>query len=407
MEGEGQMNELMKKDISIKAVSILLAVLFWFYVLNVDNPYELKRIPINVRIENESSLQEKGLVLKNNIDSTIEITVRGRKEILESLSPSDFIATIDFSKIKSDEDKYLKIEGPYHNINDISIATVSPRVINLELEKIRKNSFPVEVQLEGTLKDNYKILDYKIAPQNIMFEDVESLISNVASVRAVVDINGLDRDVNRQVECKVYNKEGKEIPSLSKNLRVDFVLEVAKEVPIDMVIIGQPAGEYVEVSRTVNPQTALIRGAPEILDKVTEIETEPISIENIEQSIVVPGKLKLPEGVSLVNTPKDAEVSVEVEKLLTKEFIIPRDSISILNEGALACDINTQSVSITVKGKLRDLNALTQNRINAAIDVGELREGTHIAPLSISLPPGFELVGEYSVEVKITNMIGP
>ena len=57
MEGEAQMNELMKKDISIKAVSIFLAVLFWLYVLNVDNPYQLKRIPVQVKIENESSLQ--------------------------------------------------------------------------------------------------------------------------------------------------------------------------------------------------------------------------------------------------------------------------------------------------------------------------------------------------------------
>jgi len=406
MEGEAQMNELMKKDISIKAVSIFLAVLFWLYVLNVDNPYQLKRIPVQVKIENESSLQEKGLVLKNHINSTVEVTVRGRKEILETLSPSDFVVTIDFSKIKSDEDKYLRIEGPYHNINDITIAAVSPRVINLDLEKIRKNSFPVEVQLEGALKNNYKILDYKVAPQNVTFEDVESVISTVASVKAVVDINGLDRDINRQVECKVYNKEGKEIASLSKNLRVDFILEVAKEVPIDLVITGKPAADYVEVSRKLSPQTALIRGAPEILDKINKLETEPISIENIEQSIDLTSKIKLPEGVSLVNTPKDVEVNVEVEKLVSKEFVIARDSINVFNSGMLTCEINTESVTVTVKGRMRDINTLTLDRIVASVDVGELSEGTHKVPLNIVLPPNYELIGEYNVEVKITNMLG-
>lgn len=397
------MNKVLRKDISIKAVSIFMAVLFWFYVLNVDNPYVLRRIPIQLKVENENALQEKGLVLKSKYNTTIEITVRGREEIINSLNASDFIAVLDFSKVKSADDKTIRIDGPYHNIRDITIPVVSPRFINIELEKIKKNSFPVEIKLEGSLKENYKILNMKVTPENVTFEDVESLIKTIGSVKAVVDINGLDRDLDRKIECKVYNKEGKEITALSKDLTVNLKLEVAKEVPITLVVNGNPARDHVEVLRAINPQRALIKGPPEILDRIYELKTEPVNIDNITQSINTAGKIKLPEGVILVNTPKEVAVNVEVEKLVNKEFTVAKSDINVFNTGLMGYEIMTENVVVTVKGKKVDVESLSLSSLKPSIDIGELKEGTHRVSLNIYVPTTCELVGEYDVEVKITK----
>jgi len=397
------MRELLKKDISIKAVSILLAVLFWLYVLNVDNPYVLRRISIPLKIENESALQEKGLVLKNKINPTVDITVRGREEIVNNLSSNDFVAVLDFSKIKSDSDKYLRVEGPYHNIKDIAIPVVSPRVINLELEKISKNSFPVEVKLEGNLKENYKILNFTVTPEYVTFEDVESLIKNVASVRSVVDINGLDRDIDRKIECKVYSKDGKEITSLSKNLTVNLKLEVAKEVPITLVVNGRPAEDYVETLRTVTPQKALIKGTPEVLARVSELKTEPVDINDIRQSLSTNAKLNLPEGVVLVDMPREVAVNVGIEKLVNREINIAREDIAVLNAGLMNWEIRTENVVITVKGRQIDVDSLGISSLRPTVDVQGLEEGTHTVPLKINLPSSCKLIGEYQVEVRITS----
>ena len=75
------MNDLFKKDITIKIVSVLIAVLFWLYVYNTaDNPYNSKTFTnIPLKIENESSLDEKGFEIKNRYKTSIDITIRGRQ----------------------------------------------------------------------------------------------------------------------------------------------------------------------------------------------------------------------------------------------------------------------------------------------------------------------------------------
>jgi YbbR domain-containing protein len=408
MEGEGQMNDLLKKDIVIKIVSVLLAILLWLYVLNIDNPYKNKPLTIPIKVENINTLQEKGLALKNdNFTRNVEVIIRGREEVLNKISPGDFQAILDFSKVKSVDDKTLKIDFIY-DIDDITITVMIPRSVNIELEKIEKKAFPLQVELTGQPKENYKIINMTQVPESVTLEDVESVINQVASVKSFIDISNLDDDKTVKQECKVYDKNGKEITKLSKNLSVEVKLEVAKEVPVNLVVTGKPAQDYLEGAKKISPEKVLIAGPKEIVSGITGLKTEPVSIENSRENVSTKTAISLPEGVRLVNSPKEVLVNITIESLVNKNFTIAKDDIAILNfsaEELLDFEIVTESVEITLKGKQADLQNISAARMKPSIDVGGLEEGTHSIPLNIELPAGVRLLEKRNIEVKINKAL--
>lgn len=402
------MNDLLKKDIVIKIVSVLLAILLWLYVLNIDNPYKNKPLTIPIKVENINTLQEKGLALKNdNFTRNVEVIIRGREEVLNKISPGDFQAILDFSKVKSVDDKTLKIDFIY-DIDDITITVMIPRSVNIELEKIEKKAFPLQVELTGQPKENYKIINMTQVPESVTLEDVESVINQVASVKSFIDISNLDDDKTVKQECKVYDKNGKEITKLSKNLSVEVKLEVAKEVPVNLVVTGKPAQDYLEGEKKISPEKVLIAGPKEIVSGIAGLKTEPVSIENSRENVSTKTAISLPEGVRLVNSPKEVLVNITIESLVNKSFTIAKDDIAILNfsdEELLDFEIVTESVEITLKGKQADLQNISAARMKPSIDVGGLEEGTHSVPLNIELPAGVRLLEKRNIEVKITKAL--
>lgn len=408
MEGEAQMiRDIFKSDITIKIISVLLGILLWLYVLNIDNPYEEKSLTIPLSIENRNVLQEKSLSLLNedNINRNVEVIVRGRKEVINNVKSSDFEAVVDFAKIESEKDKTLRVEL-HHDIDDITISLLVPRSINIKLENIVKGDFAVDVEVTGKPKEGYKVINMTQIPEEVTIEDIESIIETVGSIRSVVDISGLDKDKTIKKECKIYNKEGKEIPTTDKNLSVEVKFEVAREVPIVPALKGKPANDYVEGHKILNPDKALIAGPSDIISNITELKTEPVDISNTKGNINVTSLINLPEGVRLIDTPKEVSVNVIIEELVEKKLTVQKDLISFENfakDNTLDYNVLADSVEVTVKGRRASINSITESSLKPIVNVSGLNEGTHQLLLKFTIPLDVKLIGEPKTDVKISK----
>jgi len=83
MEGEGQMNELLKKDLTLKIISVFFAIFLWFIVLDSSNPVTWVELNVPLKVENESSLKEKGIMLKNeNFPRNVSVSLKEEKALL-------------------------------------------------------------------------------------------------------------------------------------------------------------------------------------------------------------------------------------------------------------------------------------------------------------------------------------
>lgn len=410
MEGEGQVRDIFKKDITIKIGAVLIAILFWLYVYNNANPFTtttFRNIPL--KIENEASLTDNGYIIKNKYKSSIDITIRGRQESIDKVRSTDFEAVLDFSQIKSINDTSINIGYPYCNQKDVVIESFTPGTIDIQLARNKSNNFPVELVNQVTLKPGYKLLKVVLNPETITIVNEEGLINSVGSIKAVLDTKDIDRNVVEKVNCKVYNKDGKEITGMS-SLTVSVSVEVAKEVPVTLVTKGKPTDDFVVTQTTVTPDTMLITGPPEQLANIIDLKTDPIDIENKNQSFNVTPVIKLPQGIKFADPQKDAIVGVTIEKLAIKDISVSKSDIKLANtsaDGSLSYEILTENIPLQLKGRVSDLDGIRLDTLLPSIDLAGLTEGTHKLPLSIILPPQVKLLQGAFVEVKVIQSEKP
>jgi len=403
------MNRILSSDTSIKVISVLIAVLLWLYVVNIDNPFNNVTLKVKLKVENMETLEEKGLKLVDTVlPETIDVTVRGRGDTIKNVRPEDFTATLDFSKVKSEKDTRIKIDGPYHEIRDITVREVNPSTVEIKLDRIKEEVFPVETEVINKLGSSYKIASVSYSPEIVRLKDIKSLIDTVDSVKVIIEVENANGALSINSVSKVYNKNQEEIPSLSREVYVEADVEIAKQVEVVPVVRGKPSSEYVEVSRGAFPQKVYITGPYKVIEKISRLNTEPVSIENITQNFSVYSPIDLPEGVSLLDSPREVRVNVNVEKVITRDFNIPRENIAIKNSTGndnLKYEIIDTNVSVKLRGRQSQLQNIEAQSLQPFIDLEGLKEGEHTVPLRLVIPTGAELTREVPVKVSITKPV--
>jgi len=396
-----------KKDMKTKIISILIAVFAWLFVTNSMNPFVSRTIyNIPVTFINEDYLDENNYTLKNTIRNYIDVTIRGRQEAVDKVKASDFVATIDFSQITSVNNKRLVIQEPECLVKDVTLESYTPSAIDIQLARNKTGTFAVELEPSITMKSGYVLLNTTLSQETIQIFGEENIIDSVGAIKAKLELKDVDRDMTTQVPCSVYNKAGKEIASLSKDLKVNVKVEVAKEVPVALVTRGRLAADYVETLRVIDPVKVLVTGPVEELEQLKEIKTEQVDIDGLESNFTTSVPLLVPEGVKLVNSPSEITVNISVEKLVVRTIEIGSDDVNILNannDGTLVYEILTNRLLLQFKGRQAEVDAIRIADLRPAVDVSGLEEGTHRLRLNIKAPNQAKLVQQVNAEVRISK----
>lgn len=404
------MKEFFKKDLTLKILSVVFAVFLWFVI----NPVKTEYFSVPLNVINAESLKAKGIVLNNNAyQKPVAISVRERRDVLNNIKDSDFEVTLDLSKVKTVADKVIELEAPvYLGRENISANNIDlkPKSVTLNLGKIEENPFIVQVETTGKLPAGYEIISKTVVPETVSIQALDYIVNSVGSVKAYVDVSGLNKTLQVRKQCKVFDKSGQEMPELSKKLTVDITIEVGKRVPVIPITEGIPAKNFIEGAYTVKPDKILITGELDIMSKVNGVKTIPIKIDDATQTFTTNVLLQLPEGVKHVGSTREVSVTVEIIPLVERSLPLSAENITIVGKStdtSLTYEI-TGPVTIKLRGKIEDLNKITVTNLLANIDVGTIdvdtiEEETSNVPIKVTLPTGISQVDEVLVPVKITK----
>ena len=134
------------RNMSLRILSLLLALLLWFYVSNEQNPVNEQIMSIK--------LQQRGLgdeLAVSGIPSNVSIRVQGTRSQMANLTPADFEAVIDMSKFT---------EGEHHipvTVNSppgIQVAQIIPTRIYVVLDSLVEQKVNVIATIKGTEQEN-------------------------------------------------------------------------------------------------------------------------------------------------------------------------------------------------------------------------------------------------------------
>ena len=391
--------KFMSDDIMLKIVSLIIAVFLWFIVMNTINPTEVRNYPASIVFENASVLKEQGLTMVNEgdfEDTKINLRVEATRPALDELSKNNYknniTAQVDLSKVELDDDQTypVKVQVPvkpslpstlYTYTYDVS--SYYPTYVEVEIDRIDSIKRTLRVSTTGSLANGYTADNPVCDVTSVTVTGPASQISNVAVVRAEVDLNDSVGTIVRDVVVKAYDASGNELTNFTSDpATVTVTVPVSKQ---GTITINQPKTtgtlpSHLEISSIDLPTIDL--------SKITGNTTLTFDIsKNISDA-----------GLQLKNS-SSSTVTVNIKTGVTqaKKIQIKNTDINIIGLKEDCVVKLPDSVTAEIGGP----DNITAQSLKPSLDLTGLDVGTHKVELKLNLPNYATLKAPVTVDVTI------
>ncbi len=161
------------KNLSLKLVSLAVAVLLWWGVgrdpiieIPMTVPLEFHHAPDNLEMNSEDPLQA-------------QITMRGPERLLRQITASEVHAVIDLQGAVPGERTFDLTPKQIHVPRNVEVMQVAPAQFHISFDHSATRSVEVEPRIIGSLLSGYGITDVKADPSQIMIVGPEKRVDAV------------------------------------------------------------------------------------------------------------------------------------------------------------------------------------------------------------------------------------
>lgn len=386
-----------KNNLRLKLFSVILAILLWSFVIGYENPTintQYSNIPIVLK--NIDKVEEKGLTIGGDKESTVNVTLRGQTNSFINVKSSDIKAEVDLSQY-DENDKIFPIR--FNVPQGLSIVDKSTATAPITLEKIKSKEIKVEVKLEGKPAAENQVIEVAAyQPETIVVEGAESLIQSVEKAVAIVDSNEITNETNRNIPLVVLNSAGEQVTGITQThgyVNVTFNVNIIKKLPIVLETVNEFSEGITEITRELSQSDVSVRGTPDVMSKIEVIKTHPLDLSTVLTDGKYDLTLDLPEGVRLASDQVKVDVKFILDKIITKELKVDINKIEFRKkpQGFNIKVLNEQkTIDLEVIGLKSKVNPINEDALKPYIDLSGLGLGTHELELK------FENINDISIE---------
>jgi YbbR domain-containing protein len=326
------MKRKLTNNISLKIMSVIVGILVWLIVVNVDNPTISKSITVtNVEIINKDYIEDvtSKMVLQSEGQSSIRVTITGERKTLSRIDADNITVIADMQQAVNFESNpvMVPITATCSGIKAENIK-VWPQNLGVRLEDKLTQEFPVTVTKgESSPARGYEVGTLSSSPEKVRITGPQSLINKIDKVTASIGVDGRSEDRTEEVNLIVYDKNQEVLDdSQMANLKIENngkvlvtckLWKIRTDIKINAEYSGVPAEGYQVDSVATIPDTISLAGDSEALETLRENNnTLLISADSIDisgESSDIETKINitdiLPEGTKL---PTDSSEDVWV-----------------------------------------------------------------------------------------------
>jgi YbbR domain-containing protein len=352
------------------------------------------------------------VVPKGQPADTFLLTVPPHVTVIRYFAPagvpvtsSSFTASVDLSSVDPQAGTVsVRIDVSSPDVR-IRVLGYEPQFMSVQLDPIDEKTVPVQVE-RGVVPPGLDLGDTTVTPANVVVSGPQSIVRQVAAVRADVQIQPSGIDVDQDVQLVPIDGVGNAVrtvdvtPSTARVTIPVFSNRQTRSLPVNPVLTGVPAAGFEIASVTVNPQIVLVEGDADQLAQLVSIDTSPISMTGVSANSAVQASLALPTGIVAVG-PDSVQVSIKLRQVTeTRTFSAGLRLVGTRRD--LTYDFTTDRIIVTIGGSPADLDRLTGSALLVDLDVTGLGPGTVDVPVSIDLPTGPTLVSANPATVTVT-----
>lgn len=411
------MKKIIFNNIGLKILALLIAVIVWWVVMNIDDPLVKKTINgVSVELRNDDDLIDKGYIYEVESGNVIAITVWAPESVAKELKSSDFIAYADLSQLSPLTDTAnITVECVKSDVkNDIKEITSKIQVVKLSIDNKQTAEVPVTTAIVGNPAENYVIGDISISQNKIDITGAASVIEKIVRAEIKYDVSNMMQSVNEMVTPVFYDENNNVVDTgaiqLSRNsLRLSVVINPTKWIGVTINPSVTVADDYKMVGYSLSFDQVKIAGTQESLANISAIDLPSDAIELTDvtesQDCVVNLANYLKANYKIVSGTTELTVHIDIEPMVVKSYIVRRNGIAVNNlEDGLEAQIEDSYIEVKVKAIQEVHDSFNMDVLNPNIDLKGYGPGEYEVPVILSEDlNNYILAGNVTVKVNITG----
>ena len=369
-----------------KIGAVILALLFWLYVMQVQNPTveQIYYVPLEAR-----NLAENLVMTDQNIQ--IKVRVEGYQEDIENTSNKDIRAYADFTNISGIGEVSLQVLPLLPD--GLELVSVEPSTLTIGLEEMQSEAFPISVEYKGSgAAYGYISLEPVLTPYEVLISGSSSALNQIDSVLVSVPMNNVNQNFVQVLPIEVRDING-ELLNDQFNLdpaTIDVFIPVVSDLPdkllsLDVPVIGEPADGYILSRIVLEPEAIRVYGSLDILNGLQSITTTTVDISDAKDTITEDLTIFVPDDVEIADNEKTVKAVFVIEPVIKEKF----NNLLIQNKNiaeGLKVKMETEYINVEVEGPESIVNKLDATDIISYIDCSGLAIGSYTLPVQIELP---------------------
>jgi len=400
-------SEFLRNEKLLKVLSLIVAFLFVISTRypTYDNPfrdvYSIPNYPLTLYEDDYNYV-----VVDSVIPEAVNVSLSGeRKQVEVTATKSNFEIYADLRNLPVGTHQ---VEIKHTGISGRIGVTVDPSFISVTLDRVVEESHEVRPDFmnENSLPDNYT-LNATLSSDQVMVRGAETIVNEIASVRALIDLAEINEIGDYEVPLVAFNSSGSPLdvqinPSLL-TASIEWVSN-SEIVPFEVSITGNPPEGYSISEIIIEPEQVELFGDRAVLDT---IESFPIFVDlyQLNENDEIWVELDNHDGIQFMNE-EQVKVSIIYEETEVKRLTgltINRRNLGVGYE-IESLDIEDTVVDIILRGAPNVLNQISETDLDVYIDLSGLEVGEHEVAIDLETPDF--VIGELSkrrVRVDITE----
>ena len=391
-------NRFLKNNLSLKIISIVVAIILWLYAVSELNPETSKNITdIPVEIINMKSLEQQDLTLAEKPVTTISFRIKGLANDIRKVNINNLKAVLDLEDVDwtGTQQVELAIEG----LLPREVHVEKNPQISLTINNVKTRPIPVVINVTGNGAEGYFVHEPSAEPRSISIYGAQSLVDKV--VQGLVEVN-LDKDegtIEQPLPIKLVDAAGNVVESEYLHLRQDSAMVTIPIHPIKILdvranVLGKPADGFVIDDIVVDPTQITVNGYASIIERMSYLLTESIDIQGAVEDVHITINLARENGIYLEpGQPSRVNVLVSIsETVIETDLTIDEIELRNIPEGYLATPLPF-SINLRIQGPYTLINPLTEESLAAFVDLATIDTeaegfiaGEFALPVSVQIP---------------------
>ncbi|MCJ7548085.1 MAG: CdaR family protein [Anaerolineae bacterium] len=389
------MSRWTSQNLGLMILSLLLAFFFWAAAIETEDPTRVDTFSASIPVEFRG-LPET-MTTYGAGQPKVRVGIRAPESVWQGLGIDDIDAYIDLTNVVTGTQEIpVMVEV---RAQPADIQAVNPETVELIVEHISEKEIPVVIRVQGTPAMGFRSDPVEVAPQTLRVQGPESLVREVIKAEVSVSVEGRQNSLRGDYEPTLLDENENPVSDVSvvpKSVTVNIPVEqlgFIRDIPVTVgPLEGLPATGYRVANLEFDPPVVKVFGRTDVVQSVNYLQTVPISLEGITETLTARVSLQMLEGLSMIQPPgPEVTVTLTVEMIRSGLTLELTPTIKGL-AGGLQATVGPDSVVVILSGPLAVMEGLNISEIEVSLDLAGLAMGEYVIIPRVTVP------GEVDIE---------